>query len=39
MATGEVHIHLTFTRGDASLRFYTTDLTADYVRLNSEYTT
>ncbi|MCA9108887.1 MAG: bifunctional glutamate N-acetyltransferase/amino-acid acetyltransferase ArgJ [Planctomycetaceae bacterium] len=39
MATGEVHIELEFTRGDASVRFWTTDLTAEYVRLNSEYTT
>jgi glutamate N-acetyltransferase / amino-acid N-acetyltransferase len=39
MAGGEVHIELTFTRGDASIRFWTTDLTAEYVRLNSEYTT
>lgn len=39
MATGEVHIELMFTRGDASVRFWTTDLTCEYVRLNSEYTT
>jgi len=39
MATGEVHIELTFTRGEAPVRFWTTDLTAEYVRLNSEYTT
>lgn len=39
MATGEVHIELAFTRGSESARFWTTDLTAEYVRLNSEYTT
>lgn len=39
MSSGEVHIELTFTRGDVSIRFWTTDLTAEYVRLNSEYTT
>jgi glutamate N-acetyltransferase/amino-acid N-acetyltransferase len=39
MATGEVHIELSFTRGDAAARFWTTDLTAEYVRLNAEYTT
>ena len=35
----DVHIELTITRGDASARFWTSDLTAEYVRLNSEYTT
>ena len=39
MATGEVHVALSFTRGDKSARFWTTDLTSEYVRLNSEYTT
>lgn len=39
MSSGEVHIALTFTRGPAAIRFWTTDLTAEYVRLNSEYTT
>ena len=39
MKTGEVHIELVFTRGDASARVWTTDLTAEYVRLNSEYST
>ncbi len=39
MATGEVHIDLHFTRGNASVRFWMTDLTAEYVRQNSEYTT
>ena len=27
------------TRGDASIRFWTCDLTAEYVRLNADYTT
>lgn len=35
----EVHIELDVTRGDAEVRFWTCDLTAEYVRLNSEYTT
>ncbi len=38
-ANREVHILLTFTRGLAKLRFWTCDLTADYVRLNADYTT
>jgi glutamate N-acetyltransferase/amino-acid N-acetyltransferase len=32
-------IHLRFTRGDASTRFWTSDLTAEYIRLNADYTT
>lgn len=39
MATGEVHIDLRFTLGEASFRMWTSDLTQEYVRLNSEYTT
>lgn len=39
MATGEVHIDLRFTLGSAAARMWTTDLTQEYVRLNSEYTT
>ena len=39
MASGEVHIDLQLTRGGESVRYWTTDLTAEYVRLNSEYTT
>jgi glutamate N-acetyltransferase/amino-acid N-acetyltransferase len=39
MATGEVHIDLRFTLGDAAVRMWTSDLTTEYVRLNSEYTT
>ena len=39
MRTGEVNIELRFTLGDAHARFWTCDLTAEYVRLNSDYTT
>ena len=39
MKTGELHIELTFTRGPHEVRFWTTDLTAEYVRLNADYTT
>ncbi len=39
MATGEVRIHLEFTLGKESVRFWTSDLTAEYVRLNADYTT
>lgn len=35
----DVHVDLEFTLGDAAVRFWTSDLTAEYVRLNSEYTT
>ncbi|WP_233579032.1 bifunctional glutamate N-acetyltransferase/amino-acid acetyltransferase ArgJ [Tautonia sociabilis] len=35
----EVTITLTLKRGDASIRFWTCDLTAEYVRLNADYTT
>lgn len=35
----EVHIELSFPFGDATVRFWTCDLTTEYVRLNSEYTT
>jgi glutamate N-acetyltransferase/amino-acid N-acetyltransferase len=35
----ETHIALTFTRGAGSARFWTCDLTAEYVRLNADYTT
>ena len=35
----ETHFHIKFSEGDASLRFWTTDLTCEYVRLNSDYTT
>ncbi|MDR2115955.1 MAG: bifunctional ornithine acetyltransferase/N-acetylglutamate synthase, partial [Planctomycetaceae bacterium] len=33
------YILLTFGEGDAKIRFWTTDLTTEYVRLNSDYTT
>ena len=35
----DTQIELDFCEGQASVRFWTSDLTADYVRLNSEYTT
>ena len=38
-ANRETWIRLTFTLGDASVRFWTSDLTAEYVRLNADYTT
>jgi glutamate N-acetyltransferase/amino-acid N-acetyltransferase len=34
-----VDIRLVFSLGDASIRFWTTDLTAEFVRLNADYTT
>jgi glutamate N-acetyltransferase/amino-acid N-acetyltransferase len=33
------HILLTFSEGSAGIRFWTTDLTTEYIRLNSDYTT
>jgi glutamate N-acetyltransferase/amino-acid N-acetyltransferase len=38
-ANRETSIRLTLTRGSASIRFWTCDLTAEYVRLNADYTT
>jgi glutamate N-acetyltransferase/amino-acid N-acetyltransferase len=38
-ANRDVHIELQVTLGDSHVRFWTSDLTAEYVRLNSEYTT
>jgi glutamate N-acetyltransferase / amino-acid N-acetyltransferase len=38
-ANRDSHIRLTFRRGDAGIRFWTSDLTAEYVRLNADYTT
>ena len=35
----ETRIRLVFTRGKGAIRFWTCDLTAEYVRLNAEYTT
>ncbi len=39
MKTGEVHFVLNFTLGDAKSRCWTCDLTAEYVRLNADYST
>ena len=39
MSGGEVHIELELTHGNDAVCFWTSDLTAEYVRLNSEYTT
>jgi glutamate N-acetyltransferase/amino-acid N-acetyltransferase len=38
-ANRDVHLRLTFERGDGRIRFWTCDLTAEYVRLNADYTT
>jgi glutamate N-acetyltransferase/amino-acid N-acetyltransferase len=38
-AARDVHIRLAFALGEASVRFWTCDLTAEYVRLNADYTT
>lgn len=38
-ANRDVHLRLLFQRGDASIRFWTCDLTAEYVHLNADYTT
>jgi glutamate N-acetyltransferase/amino-acid N-acetyltransferase len=35
----DTHVLLTFKEGNAAIRFWTTDLTTEYVRLNSDYTT
>jgi glutamate N-acetyltransferase/amino-acid N-acetyltransferase len=35
----DTHFLLTFKEGDEKIRFWTTDLTTEYVRLNSDYTT
>jgi glutamate N-acetyltransferase / amino-acid N-acetyltransferase len=35
----DVSVILSFSEGTASTRFWTTDLTAEYVRLNADYTT
>jgi glutamate N-acetyltransferase/amino-acid N-acetyltransferase len=35
----EVHLRLRFTLGGGKCTFYTCDLTAEYVRLNADYTT
>lgn len=38
-ANRDVGLRLRFERGDSSVRFWTCDLTAEYVRLNADYTT
>jgi glutamate N-acetyltransferase/amino-acid N-acetyltransferase len=35
----EVHLRLEFSSGNAAVRFWTCDLTAEYIRLNADYTT
>ena len=35
----EVHLKLTFTLGEGKCRFFTCDLTTEYVTLNADYTT
>ena len=35
----DTHVALGFGEGGASIRFWTTDLTAEYVRLNADYHT
>jgi glutamate N-acetyltransferase/amino-acid N-acetyltransferase len=35
----DVDLRLVFQRGEGSVRFWTCDLTAEYVRLNADYTT
>jgi len=35
----DTHVELQFGEGDVRLRFWTTDLTAEYVRLNADYHT
>lgn len=35
----QTHVELDLTLGDAAVRFWTSDLTAEYVRLNADYTT
>jgi len=38
-ANRETTIRLRLGRGTGSIRFWTCDLTAEYVRLNADYTT
>jgi glutamate N-acetyltransferase/amino-acid N-acetyltransferase len=35
----DTHVELSFSEGSAGVRFWTTDLTAEYVRLNADYHT
>ena len=37
--THDTDIHLTLREGSASIRFWTSDLTVDYVKFNADYTT
>jgi glutamate N-acetyltransferase / amino-acid N-acetyltransferase len=38
-ARRDTHIRLTLNQGTAAVRFWTCDLTAEYIRLNADYTT
>jgi glutamate N-acetyltransferase/amino-acid N-acetyltransferase len=38
-ANRDVSVELDLTLGDQSVQFWTSDLTAEYVRLNADYTT
>ena len=38
-ANRDTHLSLDFGDGDGAVRFWTSDLTAEYVRLNADYTT
>jgi glutamate N-acetyltransferase / amino-acid N-acetyltransferase len=38
-AERETHIRLVLTHGNSAVRFWTSDLTAEYIRLNADYTT
>jgi glutamate N-acetyltransferase/amino-acid N-acetyltransferase len=38
-ANRDVQLRLALSRGDGQIRFWTCDLTAEYVRLNADYTT
>ena len=38
-ANRDVHLRLVLSRGSERIRFWTCDLTAEYVRLNADYTT
>jgi glutamate N-acetyltransferase/amino-acid N-acetyltransferase len=38
-ANRDTHVELSLSEGNGQVRFWTTDLTAEYVRLNADYTT
>jgi glutamate N-acetyltransferase/amino-acid N-acetyltransferase len=38
-ARRDTHIRLVLSHGNAAIRFWTCDLTAEYIRLNADYTT